>query len=255
MQRGGATCGVASTLALALTLLLPHDALAQTQTTFQLWANLTFDWVKSNRLTYELDFEPKALVDPPAGQPAWMNLDVTPNVTFSAARWLDLTGDLVTGYTHQSDDLSSVELTPRVGAEVHLLSRLLSKRERQPKRRLAFSNYFRVECRNFFYNDDQPATSSWRFRNRLGCTFALNRSKHTDDGVYYVLTDFEWFLPLSDPAERFSNRQRFRAGLGYRRSFNWRFEALYMWTRSRDTLEDSFDRSEAMIDFRVKRFF
>lgn len=251
--------GVASTLALALTLLLPHDAKAQTQTqtqtAFQLWANLTFDWVKSDRLTYEVDFEPKAMVDPPAGQPAWKNLDVTPNVTFNAAQWLDLTGDLATGYTHQTDDLNTFELTPRVGAEVHLLSRLLSKREHHPKRRFAFSNYFRIEWRNFFYNNDEPVSSSWRFRNRLGCLFALNRAKYTDDGAYYALTDFEWFLPLSDPAERFSNRQRFRVGVGYRRSFNWRFEALYLWTRSRAALEDNFTRSEAMIDLRVKRAF
>ena len=114
---------------------------------------------------------------------------------------------------------------------------------------------FRVEWRNFFYTDDQPSSSAWRFRNRLGCTVAVNRQKHTDDGAIYVTTDWEWFLPRSDPAERFSNRQRFRAGLGYRRSFNWRFEALYMWTRSRDTIEDRVKRTDPIVDIRVKRIF
>jgi hypothetical protein len=166
-----------------------------------------------------------------------------------------LTGELAAGYTRQNDDVGSWEVTPRIGADVHLLSRLLGKRERPPNHRLSLSNYFRVEWRNIFYSNDQPSTSAWRFRNRLGSRFAINRQKHTDDGAIYVVTDCEWFLPLSDPAERFSNRQRVRAGFGYRRSFNWRFEALYMWTRSRDTIEDSFKRTDTMIDVRVRRLF
>ena len=244
---------VASTLAVALALLLAPNARAQVHS--QLWANLTFDWVKSERLTYELDFEPKALVNAPAGEPSWKNLDVTPNVAFSATKWVDLTGEFAAGYTRQNDDVSSFELTPRIGADFHVLSRVLAKRERQPKRRLALDNYFRVEWRNFLYSDNQPKTSAWRFRNRLGCTFAINRQKHTDDGAYYVLADWEWFLPLSDPTERFSNRQRVRAGFGYRHSFHWRFETLYMWTRSRNTIEEPFETSEMIIDVRIKRFF
>jgi len=249
--RGAGRVGVASALALAVGLFLAPAARAQTQ----LWGNLTFDRVKSDRLLYELDLEPKTLIDVPPGETDWGNLDVTPSVAFSATRWLDLTSELTAGYTHQTDDLDSFELTPRVGAEFHILSRLAATREHPPKRRLALANYFRIEWRNFFYSDAQPNASSWRFRNRLGCTFALNRQKHTDDGAYYVITDFEWFLPLSDPAERFSNRHRFRTGLGHRRSFNWRFEVLYMWTRSRDTIDEPFKRAESMIDVRVKRFF
>jgi hypothetical protein len=237
----------------ALVLLPAADTRAQTG--LQLWGNLTFDWVRSDRIALELDLEPKVLVDVPPGQAGWWNLDVTPNVTFGAAKWVDLTGELVAGYTHQNGEVGSWELTPRIGADVHLLSRLLGKREHLPKHRLALSNYFRVEWRNVVYSDDQPSTPAWRFRNRLGGTFAINRQKHTDDGAIYFAVDWEWFLPLSDPAERFSNRQRIRTGFGYRHSFNWRFEALYMWTRSRDTIGDDFKRTETMIDIRVKRLF
>jgi len=35
--------------------------------------------VKSDRITYEVDFEPKALVVVPEGQPDWRNLDTTPD--------------------------------------------------------------------------------------------------------------------------------------------------------------------------------
>jgi len=104
--------------------------------------NLTFDWVKSARLTYELDFEPKALVGVPPEQPGWKSLDLTPSVSFGATGWLDLTADIGTGYTRQTDDVSSFELTPRIGADFHVLSRALANRERQPKRRLALKPFF-----------------------------------------------------------------------------------------------------------------
>lgn len=111
-------------------------ASAQAQTGLQLWGNLTLDWVKSDRITYEVDFEPKALVAVPEGHPDWRNLDITPGLAVAAANWLDLTAELTTGFTRQNDDLSTFELTPRIGAEFHLLSRrlptLLGKHERPP---------------------------------------------------------------------------------------------------------------------------
>ena len=148
-SRGAGRVGVTFALALSAGLFVAPAARAQTQ----LWANLTLDRVKSDRLLYELDVEPKTLINVPPGETGWGNLDVTPSVAFSAAGWLDLTSELTAGYTHQTDDLNSFELTPRVGAEFHILSRLAATREHPPKRRLALANYFRIEWRNFFYSD------------------------------------------------------------------------------------------------------
>jgi hypothetical protein len=77
----------------------------------------------------------------------------------------------------------------------------------------------------------------------------------TDNGVQYVLVDWEWFVPLDDPDERFASRQRVRAGIGYRLNLNWRFEALYIWNRSRDPGEESFRRSDNVVNLRMKRVF
>lgn len=83
----------------------------------------------------------------------------------------------------------------------------------------------------------------------------LNKARVSDDGARYLLADWEWFVPLDDPAESFANKQRIRAGLGYRRSFHWRFEALYIWTRSRNTVKEGFTTSDNVINLRVKRLF
>ena len=42
-------------------------AVAQAQN-IQLWGNVTFDWVKSQRLAYGLDIEPKVLLDARRGR-------------------------------------------------------------------------------------------------------------------------------------------------------------------------------------------
>jgi len=214
--------------------------------------------MKSDRLVYELDIEPKALVAAPDDQPDWRNLDVTPNVEYSLKRWLDLVGDLTVGRTMQTDDVDSTEVTPRIGVRFHLFSRtaLLHAREQAPQRRIVVRELVRFESRNFFYSGgDVENESTYRFRNRLEFLMPLNKPRITDDGAKYWLADWEWFLPLDDAEERFANRQRIRAGVGFRRNFNWRYEVLYIWTRSRDTIESGFSTNENAIDVRVKKVF
>jgi len=50
----------------AFVLVTSHAVHAQTNV--QLWANVTFDWLKSDRATYSLDLEPKVLVVPQPGR-------------------------------------------------------------------------------------------------------------------------------------------------------------------------------------------
>jgi hypothetical protein len=164
---------------------------AHAQANTQLWGNVTFDWVKSPHLTYELDFEPKVLLSRPEGDPGWASLDVTPNAEYAWTPWLDLIGEAATGVTVQTDDVTTFELSP-----------------------------------------------PW-----------------AHDYVRYLLADWEWFVPVADLEERFANRQRIRTGLGYRRNFHWRFEVIYAWTRSRETIEDDFATSDNIFNIRVKRVF
>jgi Protein of unknown function (DUF2490) len=242
-----------------LTGLAATDTVAQAN--LQLWGNLTFGWLRTPRLTYEVDFEPKVLVKKPEGDPSWRNVDVTPSVEYAAKKWLDLVGEVATGYTKQTDDVNSWEVSPRLGLRAHLFSRdVLTRaphiRELPPARRIVVRDLLRVESRNLFYvGAGSGSDSSVRFRNRLELLAPLNRERLTDDGARYLLADWEWFVPLGEPDERFANKQRIRAGFGYRRSLAWRFEALYIWTRSRNTIEDGFKTSDNIIDIRLKRVF
>ncbi len=242
-------------LTLLLSFLFSEKSGAETDTQF--WSNFIMTWQKTARMNYELDLEPKTLVSAPAGEPDWKSIDVTQTFEYSAKNWIDLSTELVTGYTKQTDDVNSFELTPRVGIRFHLFSNRISSllKEKHPKRRLVIRDLIRVEYRSFFYSNDQGSDFSWRFRNRLEFVFPLNHRKLTDDKTFYTMSDWEWFIPLSDVQERFANKQRIRAGLGYRQNFKWQFEALYIWTRSRKNADEDFTTSDNIIDIRIKYRF
>jgi len=264
---GFRVAGLRSIRAAVLCCGLPLCAtgrLAFAQTNLQLWGDLSLNWLRSDRLAYALDIEPQALVtntDPDA--PGWRTFGLTPNVEYSAKRWLDVIAEMGTGTTHQTDGLSSFELTPRAGLRFHIFSRgvptVIGRRVRlvelPPTRRFILRDRLLVEQRNLFYNQDEPTSSTLRVRNRIEFQFALNRSKSTDDGARTFLADWEWFLPVDDPAERFASRQRIRSGLAFRHSYTWRSELVYIWTRSRDTTDEVFSTSDNAISFTVRRFF
>jgi len=214
-------------------------------------------WQKTPRFSYELDLEPKALVSAPADEPDWKNLDVTQTIEYSLKNWMDLSGELITGYTKQTDDINSFEVTPRVGIRFHLFSNRITPllKEKSPNRRVVIRDLIRVEYRSLFYTDDQGTDSSWRYRNRLELLLPLNHKKLTEDNTVYTITDWEWFFPIGDVLERFANKQRIRSGLGYRRNFKWQFEALYIWTRSRKNADENFTTSDNCFDIRIKYRF
>jgi hypothetical protein len=248
---------VSSLLCASAWLMGASPALAQVDT--QLWANVTLNWLKSPTVTYELDFEPKVLLTRPEGEPGWSNIDVSPNAEYAWKPWLDMIAEGTMGVTRQTDGLRTLELSPRVGARFHLFSRDVSnlgpRREQLPRRRVQVRDLVRVEWRNLDNSGGQPDESSVRFRNRLELLIPLNRPRLTDDGVRYVLADWEWFIPMRNVEERFANRQRIRTGLGYRSNFHWRVEVIYAWTRSRETIEDDFATSDNIFNIRVKRVF
>lgn len=240
-------------------ILLGAAVPAAGQRSGQLWGTATLNWLKTDRLSYELEIEPKVLISAPPGEPGWASLDVTPNVEYVLRGWLDAVGELATGYTAQTDDVNSFELSPRVGLRFHFTTRDLPtgplKREHLPRHRIVVRYLLRVEMRNLFYNQDLDTDTAVRFRGRFEFQVPLNRPKMSDDGTRYMLSDWEWFIPLGDPTERFASRQRIRAGFGYRRNLQWRFEALYIWTRSRNTAAEDFQTSDNIFNVRVKRVF
>jgi len=77
---------------------------ASAQTNLQLWGDVSLNWVPAGKMAYALDLEPQALAaDTQADSPGWAALGVTPNAEYSAKKWLDLIGEVGTGYTWRAE--------------------------------------------------------------------------------------------------------------------------------------------------------
>ena len=251
---GRARLGRAAAVSVIVMTLLSTDVAAD-DPNVQLWGEIALAWAKSHHITYGLDIEPKVLVAKPSGDPEWATLDVTPAVAFSYGRWLDTIGDLVLGWTKQSNDLNTTEVRPRVGVLFHILSNLRDDvlKERVPRHRLVLRNLLRFEWRNLYYSTDKPDSSTFRIRDRVETLYPLNKEKVTDDGAIFLLADAEWFWTEDDLDERFASKERFRAGVGHRRSARWRFEGLFVLERTRKEPTDTFDTSDYALDLRLAR--
>ena len=147
---------------------VPRESRAQAD--LQAWGNLTFDWIKSHRVTLGLKVEPKVLVSDSDDEPGWATVDVTPSFEYARGEWFDMVGELMVGRTSQTDDLDSTELTPRLGLRLHVLSNLRQElvKERRPLRRLVLRDLLRLEWRNLYYPLTRPtrppcgSATDWR---------------------------------------------------------------------------------------------
>jgi Protein of unknown function (DUF2490) len=233
---------------------------AAAQSTGELWGDFTIGWLQSERLTWEIDVEPRAAITVPAGKSRWVSLALIPEVQYTLARWVDVIGEVKSTYKPNGDDV--IETKSRAGLYFHILSRLLAdrgarrgaEREKQPLRRLVPNNLLRLE-----YEDKAPlnggaATTTWRLRDRQEISYPFNRKKLTADGAMYATGDVEVYVLLGDVSDPRFNQYRVRAGVGYRRDFSWRFEALFVQTRQRSG-DSGFSTPSNAFDARVKRVF
>ena len=244
-----------------LCALLTIPASVHGETSTQLWMSFVLGHPKSERFYREVELQPKIQI---SGGKRWRNLDATWLVEYYPNAWFDLTGELVTGYTDQTDGLSSFELTPRVGIRFHLAKQIVQEWNyygkrllaRLPIKRFSLATWLRLEYRNFFYSDDMANSHEVRFRTRLEFKLAINKRSLSADKVFYLHTDGEVFVPLTDDVpERFVNKFRFRGGLGYRIAFGWSIELLYMHDLNRESTLEDFNADANMVDLRLTHLF
>jgi hypothetical protein len=246
---------IIAAILIAAPLLVPPVASAQDDSpTTQLWANMTLGFPSENpKWFYEVDFEPKVQV---SGPEKWAGTTINTLASLRPIHWLDLTGDVSVDYTVQNNDLQTLSIVPRIGAAFHILSNIRETGFISEKvQRLGMATLLRLEWRNFWYTGDaaeESYESSWRFRLRFDIRLGLNRADRSMPRTWYLFADAEAFINLGDPIEEtFNSRWRVRIGPGYRLNRGWRFELLYMFEDTRNTLEGDFERSVNAIDLRA----
>jgi hypothetical protein len=236
---------------------------ARAQATGQAWANVIINWLPTHRLAYELDLEPKAQLIVHDEQPRWANLEATPEVSYALSSWVSVLGQVAVEYQAQNDEVNSMSIAPRLGVQLHLLSHILgppgshgAENEPQPRRRADFGTLVRLEHEDTFYSTSAPAKTLWRVRERFEVTYPLNRKKVTDDGAVYATSDTELFMPIDEDVKGgIVSDVRVRTGFGYRKSFGWRYEALYIWNGGRNARTGAMAATSQVLDVRIKRVY
>jgi hypothetical protein len=230
-------------------------AQSESEVPTELWGNVVLDFPQGDRWLFETDFEPKTLV---SGGEKWWNLDFTPLVEYYPNRWVDFVGETTVGYTHQTDEVNSVELTPRLGFRLNVWNNL---RERahvpiRPLGRVRVATLVRFEYRNFWYSDDEDSQHEWRLRIRIESKVGINHADFAEDNSLYGIGDIEGFIPLNEGvAERFPSKVRVRFGLGFRFRYATRLEVLYIRNWHRDTEQGPKEPASNALDVRLKLYF
>ena len=235
--------------------LISLPAWSQDFTAQQIWGNAIFSFPESEKLYWELDVEPKLQI---SGNEQWQNIDVTPLLEYYPNHWIDLTAEMTSGYTDQSDDINTVEITPRLGIRLHFIKNVwqyLDTSERVPLNRLSLATLLRLEARNLWYNDNS-SEHVLRLRFRFETKIAINRARLDYDRTIYCFTDVEYYIPIEkEVSERYASKFRLRIGPGYRLTFANRFELLFIYDFARNTLDEGVSKDAMAVNFRFKFYF
>jgi hypothetical protein len=241
-------CGLAALGALI------RPATAHAQAPGQLWGTATVRWLATDRLSMRVQFEPETQRMVPDDQPTFVSIDATPRVLYVVAPWIDVLGEIDWGFKQESNDVDTDSVTPRFGVQLHILSTILDpggSHERLPRRRVDFRSLIRFEDEREKSSTEPSTSSTWQLRDRFHVAYPLNRPRTTSMGAIYLTADSEAFVQLDNGV---LNQLRVRSGIGYRHSFPWCFEALYVTSRERTDAEAWATKYHAL-DLRVQYLF
>lgn len=179
-------------------------------------------------------------------QPKWRSLDVQVTPEYSLSQHVDLMAAVFAGKTFQNQALTTAEVREMLGARFHFT----------PNRRVLTRLLVRFEQRNQRDEETDLWSHSTRTRLRAETITPLNKkTMFAGDKLWYMILDAETFLVLDqDVEERFANRFRLRAGVGYRLNYNLRFELVYTLQESKNTIGESFYTSDNIFRFRLKHY-
>src|SRR5262249_44819793 len=105
--------------------LIGCPVLASAQAPGQVWLAGTATWLTNDRLQIRAQFEAKDQFIVPDNQPTFLSTETTPRVLYVVAPWIDVLGEIAFETKDQSNNDDSTTVTPRVGVQLHILSRLL----------------------------------------------------------------------------------------------------------------------------------
>ncbi|HEY3402342.1 MAG TPA: DUF2490 domain-containing protein [Ohtaekwangia sp.] len=208
----------------------------------QLWADYTLNLPFSNSYLFSSEFSYHTII---SKESKWREVEINPIIQWSIDRHIDVLFSLKVSSTLQREDYNSDELRPALGMRYHFT----------PQRRVQLRGLLQVEQRNLYHQESSTWAHSLRTRFRVESLIPINKKTIFENRLLYGLIDAEIFWVLDKQLdERYANQLRFRAGMGYRSSYTWRFEVIYTDQYSRNNLEQGFQQVSNIFRVRIKHF-
>lgn len=225
-------------VALAL-MAASYGSIAQVNDQF--WFEYMYNYPFANRYNLEASSTYSTLIQ----SPRWRSFDVQVTPEMAVNSYLDIMFSGTYSSTFQNESLTTSELRATLAARVHFT----------PNSRILTKTLIRFEQRNVRYIETDDIDRGTRTRIRLESLTPLNRSSMYMDNLWYLLADTEAFIVMDDDVqERYANRWRFRAGLGYRFSYSYRVEFVYTYQEAKNTLGDPFYAADNLFRVRLKMY-
>ncbi len=208
----------------------------------QIWNEYMFNIPFANVYNVELAANYSTALE----SPEWRSLEFQVTPEWSISQYVDVMGGILLGSTIQSESTTTFELREMLGARIHFT----------PNKRILTRMLVRFEQRNQLNQESGLWENSHRSRIRAEAIIPINKqSMFAGDKLWYGILDVESFLVLDKNLdERFANRFRLRAGIGYRISYGTRLEFVYTIQQSKNTIDDNFNTTDNIFRFRIKQF-
>ncbi len=216
---------------------------AQTTSDGQLWIDTELNYTYKQRYLFQNELSYQTLL---SGENYWYSLNMSPALEYNINSHFDLVSSIPLSYTRQNHTMNTFEIRAMLGTRIYFF----------PQERLQTRLLVRWEERWLYDNSDDNWDVGNRLRMRGEFLYPINKKSYFEDKTWYGIADAEMFVSTSsDIDERFANRFRIRAGVGYRLSYRLRFEGIYLCQFSRNTINDKFDSVSSVLRLRIKYYF
>ena len=192
---------------------------------FQSWNSMVIDWNLSPFL-FELELDYNRLLS--EGE-VWREYAMQPSVEYYPNASIDLFAGVYLTDTKQNDIIDTKEVRPLIGFRWNII---------KPENRV----FLRTQCKyeyRFFKSSEDGKTSAGRLRIRADLFIPITQKSYNMDKDLYGIIWTEAFINSeNDIKERYQSTFRQYLGLGYRFSYNLRFETQYVFQAFRDSIYD-----------------
>jgi hypothetical protein len=198
----------------------------------QLWNDFTVYKPLQNRFSFDCEVSYRTNL---GSSNKWHSVNVIPKIEKSLGNHWDLLLYVASINTLQQQYYNTWELRPGLGVRFHFT----------PAKKLLIRILGRFELRNQYTFETRIWDVNFRTRYRLEEIYFINGESFEKNNLWYLLSDLELFYSIDkELEERYSDRLLLRLGAGYKLSDRWRFETIYTYQFSKNTITGEFSKDD-----------